>query len=113
VDKAYQAIEQLGADPDYGKLTDEGEPPHKFYEKGFEALWRFSQFGEYLTGRNHHTILAMILRLNWMLADDYDELVPEGAVVPSIMQATEESYEDYQQALATVEQYIQENSRSH
>jgi hypothetical protein len=113
VDQAYQAIDLLGAHPDYGNLLDEGEPPHKFYQKGFEALWQFGNFKDRLEGRNCLTIAAMILVLNWMMSDDYEELVPEGAVLPSVHTPDKESYDDFQRSLAVIEQYIQENKRSH
>jgi hypothetical protein len=109
----YQAIDLLGGDPDYGKLPDEGEPPHKFYQKGLEALWRFSQFQNHFEGRHRLTIAALILVLNWMMSDDYVELVPEGAVVSSVHTVAKENYDDFQRALSVIEQYIQENKRSH
>lgn len=96
--------------PEYGKLPEEPEAPHKFYEKGLEALSNLSNFREHFTGRNEKTIDAMIIALNFMLADDRNELIPEGA---DQLGEDEDAYQAYQQALATIEQYIKENKSIH
>ena len=50
--------------------------------------------------------------LNYMLADDYGELIPQGAA-NHLAGNDPDAYEDYKQALGTLEQYIQENKPTH
>jgi antitoxin component HigA of HigAB toxin-antitoxin module len=97
---------------DYGQVPEEGEAAHKYYAKALEALANVSNFQEHLKGRNNESIKAAIIALNYMLADDYEELIPEGART-SLLSPDQDAYEDYKRALATLEQYIQENKAAH
>jgi hypothetical protein len=100
------------APADYGHVPEEGETPHRYYEKALEALSNLSNFREHLQGRNSKSIEAAITALNFMLADDYEELIPEGART-SLLPPDRDAYEDYKRALVTLEQYIQENKSAH
>jgi hypothetical protein len=99
------------APADYGQLPQENEPPHRFYEKALEALWRFSDFTEHFKGGNKDNIQALAVVINRMLAEDYDQLTPpRNRLIPD---DSESDYADYQRALTTIEQYIQENKAHH
>jgi len=114
-DAGEEAPEREMSPPDdYGRLPQEGEPPHRFYEKGLEALSNFSQFTEYFEGPNRENIKALVAVLNHMLADDLTELLPEhGAPIERALRGSKPDYEDYQRALATIDEYLQENRRTH
>ncbi|HKQ08571.1 MAG TPA: hypothetical protein VJ464_25845 [Blastocatellia bacterium] len=100
------------APADYGQVPEEGEAAHEYYAKALEALFNVSRFREHLTGQNSKNIEAAIIALNFMLADDYEELLPEGQTA-SLLPPDQDAYEDYKRALGTLEQYIQENKPAH
>ena len=97
--------------PDYGQMPEEGEADHKHYEKAIESLTTFSHHLEHLKGHNQENLEAMVAMLHWMLADDYNDSIPEGK--RTVFNADEDSYKTYLQALSRIEQYIQENKPAH
>jgi len=100
------------APADYAQVPEEGEPPHRYYEKAMEAIGKFGYFQEHFKGANRENLKALQLVLWRMLYDDYNETIPEGAV-SHLGEYSEEDYTEYLQALGTIENYIHENKPQH
>ena len=99
------------APSEYGQLPEETAPQREFYDRAMQALNKdFAPFLDQIQGPNKETIRAMYAVLHWMLGEDYDYSLPEHGIAPKV---SDLDYQDFQNNLAMIERYIEENKQRH